>query len=314
MSQRVLVTGAAGFTGRHLARLLVGQGWDVHGTTRSSPSGVDGVHDHRVALDDWPAVEALCRHVRPDVVFHLAAVVDTVETPDLAALFRSNVEGTAALLAAVRAAGSTQRVVVASSAFAYGRVDDGADAVAETTPLRPVTPYGASKAAAEAIAFQWWRQTGTDLVVSRGFQHTGPGHAGAYALADWARQLAAGAEVLEVGNLEVVRDYLDVRDAASALLALAQEGRPGEAYNVASGVPRTMDSLLRGLVAAFGSTVEIRPSAGRMRSVDQPVFVADVSRLEGVGWSRRYAIEETLNDLATTAGATASTTERDRTK
>lgn len=315
MSQRALVTGAGGFTGRHLTRLLVSRGWEVHGTVRSAASGVDGVHDHSVALTDWPGIAAVCREVRPEVVFHLAAIVDTVETPDLGELFRSNVEGTAALLSAVQAAGTAEKVVVASSAFAYGRVFEDSGAITETTPLRPVTPYGASKAAAEAVALQWWRQTGTELVVSRGFQHTGPGHVGAYALADWARQLAGGAEFLEVGNLDVVRDYLDVRDAASALMALALEGNGGEVYNVASGVPRTMRSLLDGLLTAFGSDAEVRPTATRMRSVDQPVFVADVSKLRaGTSWTPRYEIEDTLRDLAVTAGGVRAEPQHDEMK
>lgn len=308
MSRRVLLTGGAGFTGRHLGRLLVEQGYAVHSTVRATPTGVDGVHEHPVALDDWEALEELCRQVRPEVVFHLAAVVDTVETPHLGTLFRSNVEGTAALLSAVRAVGTAERVVVASSAFAYGRVTGDTGAITESTPLQPVTPYGASKAATEAIALQWWRQTGTDLVVSRGFQHTGPGHVGAYALADWARQLADGVDVLEVGNLDVVRDYLDVRDAASALLALALRGRAGEVYNVASGTPRTMRSMLDGLLEAFGSDAEVRPAPGRMRSVDQPVLVADVSKLRAdTGWSPRHPMDETLRDLAATARASAVT-------
>ncbi|GAA2169447.1 NAD-dependent epimerase/dehydratase family protein [Pedococcus bigeumensis] len=308
MSQRALVTGAAGFTGQHLTKLLVSRGWEVHGTVRSTPSGVEGVHERSVRLDDWETLAALCRDVRPDVVFHLAAVVDTVETPDLGALFRSNVEGTAALLAAVQAGGTTERVVVASSAFAYGRVAEQPGSIAETVPLRPVTPYGASKAAAEAIALQWWRQTGIDLIISRGFQHTGPGHVGAYALADWARQLADGVDVLEVGNLDVVRDYLDVRDAASALLAVALEGKPGEAYNVASGVPRTMRSLLDGLLAAFASDAEVRPTDLRMRSVDQPVFVANVSKLRGqTEWTPQHTIGDTLRDLAATSRESAAT-------
>ena len=313
MSQRALVTGAAGFTGRHLTRLLLSGGWEVHGTVRSTPSGVEGIHERAVALHDWQTLADLCREVRPDVVFHLAAVVDTVETPDLGALFRSNVEGTAALLAAVQAGGTTRRVVVASSAFAYGRVAEKPESIAETAPLRPVTPYGASKAAAEVVALQWWRQTGIDLVISRGFQHTGPGHVGAYALADWARQLATGVKVLEVGNLDAVRDYLDVRDAASALLALASEGKAGDVYNVASGVPRTMRSLLDGLLAAFGSDAEVRPTGVRMRSVDQPVFVANVSKLRGqTRWTPNYAIDDTLRDLAETARESATT--RDVTK
>lgn len=299
MRQRAFVTGVSGFTGRHLAQRLLDEGWSVTGTVRSRTSGLPGVDERRVQADDWAGMSDLVADARPDVVFHLAAIVDTVTTPDLGALYRTNTIGTAALLDAVRRAGTATRVVVASSAFAYGRVTHEADRVPESAPLAPVTPYGASKAAAEAIAFQWWRQTGIDLVVARGFQHTGPGHVGAYALADWAQQLAQGAETLEVGNLDVVRDYLDVRDVAAAYVALGASGRAGEAYNVGSGVPRTMGDMLRALMAAFGREIDVRPAPGRYRTSDQPVFVADVSKLASdTRWAPVFTVEQTMRDLA----------------
>ncbi|GAB2766311.1 GDP-mannose 4,6-dehydratase [Terrabacter koreensis] len=311
MSRRALITGVSGFTGRHLARQLVAAGWAVTGTVRSRAAGVPGVDEHVVGLDEWARVRELVESCRPDVVYHLAAIVDTVTTPDLHMLYRTNTLGTASVLDAVLASGLHPRVLLASSAFAYGLVANGGECVAEDTPLRPLTPYGASKAAAEAIALQWWRQTGIDLVVARGFQHTGPGHVGAYALADWAAQLASGATTLEVGSLDVVRDYLDVRDVASAYAALAEHGRPGEAYNVGSGVGRTMRQMLDGLVTAFGRRVEIRRAVGRFRASDQPVFVADITRLTtDTDWTAAYTLDETMRDLA--ASATATTTPKPR--
>ncbi|WP_076260291.1 NAD-dependent epimerase/dehydratase family protein [Intrasporangium flavum] len=299
MSRRALVTGVGGFTGRRLAERLLADGWDVSGTVHSRPSGIEGVQEHRCDVADWAEVRRVVAESRPDVVFHLAAIVDTVTTPDLSALYRTNTLGTAAVLDAVGKAGDVARVVLASSAFAYGRFDGPGAVVGEDTPLAPVTPYGASKAAAEVIALQWSRQHATDVVVARGFQHTGPGHVGRYALADWARQLAEGADRLEVGDLSPVRDYLDVRDVAGAYVALAESGRAGRAYNVASGIPRSMRDMLDGLVTAFGREVEVAVAPDRLRAVDQPVFVADVERLhEDTGWVPAYGVEETLRDLA----------------
>lgn len=302
MTRRAFVTGVGGFTGRHLAELLLNQGWEVHGSVRKVASGVAGVVEHALAVEDWGAVSDAMKSVRPDLVFHLAAVVDTVTTPDLARLYRTNTEGTASVLSAAAASGSVDRVVVASSAFAYGRVPDMLSVIPESTPLRPVTPYGASKAAAETIALQWMRQSRMDVLVTRGFQHTGPGHRGAYALADWARQLATGVQALEVGNLEVVRDYLDVRDAAAALIAVAERGSGGEVYNLASGVPRSMGDMLAMLMQAFGSTARVSHSDTRLRTVDQPRFVADVTKLrEATGWSPVHQMEATMAALAASA-------------
>lgn len=299
MSPQALITGVSGFAGRHLAEQLLTAGWSVAGTVRTRSSGLADVEERRLEVDDGPAMTELMRQVQPEVVYHLAATVDTVQTPDILALYRTNVIGTAGVLEAVRETASVKRVVIASSAFAYGRVAVDFEPVTEDVALRPVTPYGASKAAAEAIALQWWRDTGVDLMVTRAFQHTGPGHVGPYACADWAFQLAAGSARLTVGNLDVVRDYLDVRDVVAAYRAVAQGGRPGEIYNVGSGVPRTMRSMLAGLMRATGRTVEVRQAQSRLRAVDQPFFIADVSKLvEHTGWAPAYPMSTTLKDLA----------------
>lgn len=295
---RALITGVSGFAGRHLARRLVAAGWEVAGTVRARSSDVRGVVEHRLEIDDGAAVAAAVRATAPDVVYHLAAVVDTVTTPDVLALYRTNTLGTVAVLEAVAGVATVRRVLVASSAFAYGRTPPELQPVPESAPLTPLTAYGASKAATEAIAEQWSRATGTDVVITRAFQHTGAGHVGAYALADWASQLASGAEEIRVGNLDVVRDYLDVRDVVAAYQHLMDEA-PAGTYNVASGVPVTMAKLLDGLIAAFGGGVRVVIDPARLRAVDQPVFYADVSRLLGATtWRREYPLEATLQALA----------------
>lgn len=300
MSHRALITGVSGFAGRHLATRLLESGWSVAGTVRNRTSGVGGVTEYALEIEDEPALQKVVQAVRPTHVFHLAAIVDTVTTPDVLALYRTNVLGTAAVLESLRSAASVERVLVASSAFAYGRPPANGRPVAESDELAPLTPYGASKVACEAIALQWGRSTGADVVVTRAFQHTGPGHVGAYALSDWASQLASGAREIRVGNLDVARDYLDVRDVAAAYEALVLTGRAGTVYNVASGVPVTMRTLLEGLVAAFGGHASIVVDPARIRGLDQPVFVADVSRvLDDTSWRPSYPLEATLADLAT---------------
>jgi GDP-4-dehydro-6-deoxy-D-mannose reductase len=211
---------------------------------------------------------------------------------------RVNALGTSAVLEAVRDCAAVDRVLVASSSFAYGRTEAADQPVSESTPLRPVTPYGASKAAAEDIALAWQRETGRDVVVTRAFQHTGPGHVGRYALSDWASQLVGRPASISVGNLDVVRDYLDVRDVARAYLEVAARANPGDVVNVGSGEERTMRLMLEGLVDAFGADTRIVVDPARLRAVDQPVFVADNEKLRGLGWRPRYTIGETLSDLA----------------
>ncbi|MGV8849429.1 MAG: NAD-dependent epimerase/dehydratase family protein [Propionibacteriaceae bacterium] len=299
MRRRAFITGVSGFAGRHLAEHLVSAGWSVAGSVRHRSADVPKVAEHRLEIDDVDGIRAVLAEFEPEVVYHLAAVVDTVTTPDVLALYRTNVMGTAAVLEAVGMFSSVRRVLVASSAFAYGRTPPELQPVQESAALEPLTAYGASKVASEAIALQWSRLTGVDVVISRAFQHTGPGHVGNYALADWAGQLASGAPVIRVGNLDVSRDYLDVRDVVAAYYCLAETGQAGGIYNVGSGVPVTMAHLLDGLVEAFGGKARVEVDPARLRTVDQPVFYADIRALVAdTAWKPRFTLQETLQDLA----------------
>ena len=307
MSRRAFVTGVSGFAGRELAAQLVGAGWQVEGTVNSRTSGVDRVVEHRVRIDDHNALARLIDPFAPDVVFHLAAIVDTVTTPDVDELHRVNTLGTVAVTEAMHTAAPNARLLFTSSSFAYGRTPPDARPVQESHPLAPVTPYGVSKAESEAIVARFRDETGADTVVTRAFQHSGPSHAGEYALADWARQLVAiertgGVGAIATGNLEVARDYLDVRDVAAAYIAVAERGHPGETYNVCSGEPVTMRELLTGLIDAFGLDVRIETDPARVRAIDQPVFVGDPAKLHAdTSWVPRYSRAEMLAGLAASA-------------
>ena len=244
-SGTALVTGVSGFAGRQLAAQLVDTGWEVVGTVRSRSSGVVGVREVPLEIGDRGALEDLIGAISPTVVFHLAAIVDTVTTPDVEELHRVNTGGTVAVVEALRAAAPSARLLLASSSFAYGRTPPEAQPVTEEQPLDPVTPYGVSKAESEAVVARFVQDDGADAVVTRAFQHTGPGHVGAYALADWALQLATiernrGPAAIATGNLDVERGCLDVRDVASAYRAVAESGRRGATYNVCSGQPVSM--------------------------------------------------------------------------
>ncbi|MGH2906455.1 MAG: GDP-mannose 4,6-dehydratase [Solirubrobacterales bacterium] len=303
--QRALVTGVSGFAGKHLAAQLVASGWRVAGIANTRASGVTGVEEQKIDIADQAALEYLIGEFAPRAVFHLAAIVDTVTTPSVLELQRVNVLGVVAVTEAVRAAAPEARVIYPSSSFVYGSIAPEDNPVSEAQPLRPQTPYGAGKVAAEAIVRQYSSSTAPgNAVIARAFQHTGPGHTGAYALSDWAGQLAqiersGEPGQIATGNLDVERDYLDVRDVAAAYVALAQHGESGQTYNVCSGEAVTMRSLLEGLIAAFGVDAEIVTDEARLRAVDQPRVVGDVSRLAAdTGWSRKYSIEQTLADLA----------------
>jgi GDP-4-dehydro-6-deoxy-D-mannose reductase len=297
-----LVTGAGGFAGRHLTEQLIEDGYRVVAVTRTSEPPA-GAEQHQFDIEDTDALTALIESERPEVIFHLAAIVDTVDTPSVDELIRVNVGGTKAVANSTFAAAPTTPIVFASSAFVYGSTTPEEQPLGEGQPLRPLTPYGETKVSAEEI-LQLHDARGGHAVIARSFQHTGPGHVGAYALSDWAEQLArieldGGSGEIATGALDVERDYLDVRDVVGAYRALARGGVSGQIYNVSSGSGVTMRQLLEGLIEAYGIDVEIVTDQSRLRKVDQPVVIGDRSALTAAtGWEPQYPLDQTLGDLA----------------
>jgi len=275
---RALVTGAAGFAGRHLCAALVRGGHEVTAAGLPGPHGPpDGAAWVELDVTDVGACRAALAAARPDWVFHLAgyAHVGRAETePD--ECLRINFGGTRALLAACLREAPRTRLLLASSSEVYGRVPPDAPALEEDRPLRPSTVYAVSKAAAE-MACQHAAARGLDVVVLRAFNHVGPGQSDDFVAAAFARQLArieAGLQepVLSVGNLAAVRDLSDVRDVAAAYIRAAEAGRPGETYNVTSGSPVAVQAILDELRALSRRPVRVEQDPARLRPVDVPVI------------------------------------------
>jgi GDP-4-dehydro-6-deoxy-D-mannose reductase len=184
--------------------------------------------------------------------------------------------------------------------------------VDEECPLRPVSPYAASKAAADLASFQYSKAPGLDIVRVRPFNHIGPRQSAEYAVANFARQIAAiekgrQSPLVETGDLSPRRDLTDVRDMAQAYVLLMEKGRSGEAYNAGSGVACSMQEVLDRLVALAHVRVEVRQKAQKMRATDTSALLADCTKLRReTGWAPRFSLEQTLAD--TLAFWRASTT------
>jgi GDP-4-dehydro-6-deoxy-D-mannose reductase len=274
---KALVTGGSGFAGRHLCGLLRSAGWRVATLDRSGPA------DHVGDLRTMPL-----RGVAADVVFHLAAFSNpsaSVDRPD--DVYASNARATARLAREVRAG----RLVVASTSQVYGPSERAQD---ESSRVRPLTPYAASKLCGEALALAAKR----DVVILRPFNHTGPGQSAAYVCPRIARQIAraeAGAAParLEVAATAPRRDFFDVRDMARAYLLAAERGTSGARYNVATGRPVSIGEiveLLRGM-SRVRLSVAARPGEASTLSGDAARFRRDT------GWRPRIPLERTLADL-----------------
>jgi GDP-4-dehydro-6-deoxy-D-mannose reductase len=296
---RVLVTGSAGFVGRHLTAALRQRGHDVFETDHVATGDALAVD-----VTDPLAVNGAFELARPDAVAHLAAqafVPASIEDP--VTTFRINAGGTQNVLDAARrpaTSGARPRVLVVSSAEVYGAQPADAYPLRETTAPRPANPYAASKVAAEALAVSYARSFNIDAVVTRAFNHIGTGQDERFAVPAFALQLArivAGAEpVVRVGNLEAARDILDVRDVCDAYVRILEgAGQAGEIYNVCSGTATPMREILRRLIEIARVPVEVREDTERMRPVDVPVSVGDAAKLrDAAGWAPRISLAAAL--------------------
>jgi GDP-4-dehydro-6-deoxy-D-mannose reductase len=313
---RALVTGAAGFAGSHLTELLISQGAHVYGLffPGSSVENLDAVlRDHQRAgqlrlveadIVDGESLVAAIADIRPDRVYHLAAVSSVRQSlEDPAETFQVNTVGTRNLLEAVRRVGTKPRVLVVSSAEAYGESANLGRPLREEDPLLPVSPYGASKAAAEAVASKYAREFNLEVIRVRPFPHTGPRHAPQFVFPDWAQQLAA-AEAgrrpphLHVGNLDVQRDISDVRDVVGAYFVALERGEAGAVYNVCAGRVYTLRDVLQVLTGLSRLKVEVRAEPGRLRPQDLPVLLGTPQALHArTGWEATTPLRQTIEDL-----------------
>lgn len=301
---RVLITGVSGFAGGHLAALCAERGADVHGVVR--PGGApapEHVVAHQADVADRSAVARALDDAAPDVVFHLAGASSVGRSfGDPVGTWNANLGGTLAVLEALRAAGSPARCLVVTSGEIYGRVPLDALPVDVDTPLSPLSPYGASKGAADLAAAQYRLGYGLPVIRVRAFNHIGPGQDERFVVPNVAKQLAAaelaGDErvVIRVGNVSTRRDFTDVRDVVEAYWLLAERGDPDRAYQACSGRSRAVSELVESLAAMSRIDARVESDATLRREGEQPDLYGSPAALRDLGWTARIPIERSLED------------------
>jgi GDP-4-dehydro-6-deoxy-D-mannose reductase len=305
MMQRALVTGCNGFVGRLLmARLRVG-GFGVRGADRAETCEelAAGAY-HAGDLRDASFVARVIESGPVDCIVHLAAQSSVRRSFDEPAATLS--DGTLPalnILNHLRVTKGRARVLLVGSADEYGVVAADHMPIAETAPANPASPYALAKSIQNQFGVMFRALYGVDTVMTRSFNHTGPGQRPDFVLADFARQVAEirrgrREPVIDVGDLEVRRDFLDVRDVCDAYVVLLKKGRSGETYNVCSGKSYRIRELLDRMCALAGVKVKIHVDESRLRPVDMPELRGDATKIrDHTGWSAKLDIDETLRAM-----------------
>jgi GDP-4-dehydro-6-deoxy-D-mannose reductase len=273
---QVYITGARGFVGTRLVGHLEGLG---HLVTAA---------DRDVDIRDAERLTASLEAAQPDAVVHLAAQSSVAASfRDPAGSYAINFQGGLNVLRAIEHVAPTARLLLVGSGDQYGGQTPGAPSLSETAPQVPSSPYARSKQAVERLGLEA-NKRGANVVATRSFNHTGPGQDDRFVAPSFARQaaeIAAGARAprMTVGNLESVRDFLHVDDVIDAYTALLDPSVPRGVYNVASGVPHTIQELLDGLLAHAGVSPEVTVDPDLVRPTDQ--LLGDAKKLrDATGW------------------------------
>jgi GDP-4-dehydro-6-deoxy-D-mannose reductase len=294
---RILVTGADGFVGKHVVREFRSRRDEVV-ELFGSPTAASAT-SLTVDLRDARAVRDAVVWAKPEGVLHLAgasSVARSHENPGEA--FQVNTLGTVNLLDAVRTAAPKPRVVFVSSGEVYGDLNHAAT---EQDPTNPTSPYAASKLAAEIAARQFAASYELQIIIARPFNHLGRGQAPHFVVPSFARQIrairATGVGEIRVGNLEAVRDFSHVLDVVDAYRLLLDRGVAGATYNIASGVGRSIRSLLDELIAIAKVKVEPIVDPERVRPIELPSLIGDATQLSALGWKPTRTVRSALTEI-----------------
>lgn len=310
--EKILITGINGFAGSHLTEyILKNKLGEVHGTVRSKNSNLYRLKESRNEIELIYAditkkeeIKQVIKKIKPDKIFHLAAnsfVPESFENPKKT--FQTNLIGTMNLFEATKKYSEHSTIVSISSSEAYGLVLDNEFPIKETNAFRPLSPYGTSKASMDLLGYQYFKSHNLKIIRLRPFNHTGPKRSPKTVDSDWCKQIIAiekGKQKPEIliGNIENIRDFLDVRDIVKAYWIASEKGKPGEAYNICSGKGLKLTKMLEILLKQSSKKIKTKIDIKRIRKSPITKLIGDPTKfMKETKWKPEISIEQMLKDV-----------------
>jgi len=306
---RVFITGASGFVGRHLIHALRAEGktkYDIYGTCFPEKPSLNEKNLFHLNIKSSKNLSKLINDIKPDWVFHLAAVSSVRRSWEKRReTLETNIIGTFNILESLRMFSPKSKMLFVSSSEVYDFNQGDKQKVTEKSPLKISNPYAYSKVAGEKLCEFYAEVEKLDVIIARPFPHTGPGQTEDFVCSDWAKQIAeieSGKKqaIIQVGNLDVISDYCDVRDVVKAYILLLKKGRREEIYNICSGKAISLKKILKTLIeeSAIKNNVKIEIDQTKLRKVNTQIRWGSNNKIKKeIGWRPDIPLDQSLYDL-----------------
>lgn len=307
---RLLITGINGFVGHHMLELLqnVGSRSHILGVLKNAARFRNKYKKLNVTLveldlNDRETTYSTLRNFRPDCIIHLASnssVAYSWKNP--VESFQNNTNIFLNLLESVRELKLSCRILSIGSSEEYGIVPVSAVPLVETREFNPISPYAVARVSQELLSKVYSSGYGLDIIMTRSFNHIGPGQKDTFVISSFAKQIAhakkESAKSIRVGDLNIVRDFLDVRDVVKAYLMLIEKGKKGEVYNVCKGVGHSLKEILSEMLEIAGMEIEMEVDLGLLRPSDNPVIIGCNEKIRrNCGWIPKIDLRQSLVDI-----------------
>jgi len=310
--KKYLITGFSGFVSRHFIEYLekneitaLIKGLDIHNPEFNRESFKFIKYDfEKIDLLDKGRVENIIFEFQPDYILHLASsssVAFSWKEPILS--FQNNTNIFLNLLDTVKKLNLSTRILSVGSSEEYGDVKETDLPLTEDHPLKPVSPYAVARVSQELLSQIYTNGYDLDIIMTRSFNHIGPFQKDIFVVSSFVKQLleisnnAEKRSELITGDINIVRDFTDVRDVVSAYYLLLNKGEKGEIYNVCSGFGISLENIIQIISKYLGIEVIIKVDPKRIRPQDNKLIVGSNKKLKDLGWNRKYLLEDTLKDI-----------------